>query len=346
MAANLALWFVAAERVEVRPEPCPEPGPEEVRVRTRVSAISPGTELLLYRGQMPEDLAADETLPALQGRLAYPLKYGYAAVGQVEALGARVASDWLGRRVFAFQPHQACFVARPDELFPIPDDVPDEDAVFLPNMETAVNFVMDGTPVIGERVVVLGQGVVGLLTTALLSRFPLEVLLTYDRYPLRRAWSKRLGAHTSLDPDAADALAQGRARLAPRGAYDGADLVYEVSGAPEALNMALALAGFAGRVVIGSWYGTKRANLDLGGRFHRSRVRLLSSQVSTLDPRWLGRWDKARRFAVAWRMLREVQPSRLVTHRVPIQQAQTAYRWLAERPNEALQVLLTYPQAD
>jgi len=342
MATNWAVWFVAPGVVEVRPAPCPEPPAGHVRVRTYLSAISPGTELLFYRGQIPQGLAVDVTLPALQGRLAYPLQYGYAAVGRVEALGPQVDPAWLDRWVFAFQPHQACFVAPVAELFPLPADVTPEDAVFLPNMETAVNFVMDGAPLIGERVVVLGQGVVGLLTAALLAQFPLTILLTFDRYPLRRAWSERLGAHASLDPDADEALTAARAYLDARGEYDGADLTYEVSGVPQALNLALALTGFAGRVVIGSWYGTKRAPLDLGGRFHRSRIRLLSSQVSTIDPRWLGRWDKARRFAVAWRMIRTVRPARLITHRIPVQQAAQAYALLAERPQETLQVVLTY----
>ncbi|MCB0057282.1 MAG: zinc-binding dehydrogenase, partial [Caldilineaceae bacterium] len=133
----------------------------------------------------------------------------------------------------------------------------------------------------------------GLLTTALLARFPLAELVAVDPLPQRRALALDLGAHRALAPDDLDDPAS----------YD---LVYEVSGAPAALNTALALAGYAGRVVIGSWYGAKQAPIDLGGAFHRSRIRLLSSQVSTLDPRWLGRWDKARRLDVAWAMLRDL----------------------------------------
>jgi threonine dehydrogenase-like Zn-dependent dehydrogenase len=120
-------------------------------------------------------------------------------------------------------------------------------------------------------------------------------------------------------------------------------LTYEVSGAPAALNTALARTGYAGRVVIGSWYGSKQAPIDLGGAFHRSRIRLLASQVSTLDPRWLGRWDKARRFAVAWEMLRHLDAGALITHRLPVMQAPEAYRLLDQEPQQALQVLLEYP---
>ncbi len=339
---NQALYFVAPRRVKVRPEPCPAPGSGEVRVRTRLSAISPGTEMLIYRGQMPSGMAADETLAALRGDLTYPLKYGYAAVGEVVDLGPGVATDWFGRLVFAFQPHQRCFVAPVTALHPLPDDVPPERAVLLPNMETAVNLLMDGAPLIGERVVVLGQGVVGLLTTALLARFPLAALVTFDRYPLRRQMGLDLGATLSLDPLAADAIETARAHLGAQGFYDGADLTYEVSGNPQALDLALHLTGFAGRVILGSWYGTKRATLDLGGRFHRSRIRLISSQVSTLAPEHTARWDKARRLDVAWQMLRDLPPIAWITHRIPFDQAEQAYRLVDEHPEEALQVVLTY----
>ncbi len=339
---NTALYFTAPRRVEQRTEPCPAPGPGQVRVRTLISAISPGTEMLIYRGQMPQALAADETLEALAGALAYPLKYGYAVAGRVTDLGAGVDAAWQGRLVFAFQPHQTCFVASVESLLPVPEGVPPERAAFLPNMETAVNFLLDGAPRIGEKAAVLGQGVVGLLTTALLAQFPLTALVVYDRYPLRRETARRLGATAALDPAAPDALEAAREALGARDLYDGADLTYEVSGNPQALELALELTGFAGRVVIGSWYGTKRAPLDLGGRFHRSRIRLLASQVSTLAPEHTGRWSKARRLSVAWDMLRAFPAEELITHRFPFAQAAEAYRLLDERPEEAIQVIFTY----
>lgn len=342
---NEALYFTAPRQVALRREPCPAPGPGQVRVRTRLSAISPGTEMLLYRGQMPSSLPADEALEALAGPLAYPLKYGYAAVGQVTDLGPGVPEAWAGRWVFAFQPHQTCFVATVASLHPVPTDIPPERAAFLPNMETAVNFLLDGAPLIGERVAVLGQGVVGLLTTALLARFPLAALVAFDRYPLRRETARALGATLALDPAAPDALEAARVHLAAHDRYAGADLTYELSGNPAALNLALALTGFAGRVVIGSWYGTKRAALDLGGRFHRSRIRLLSSQVTTLAPEHTGRWDKARRLALAWEMLRTFPAERLITHRIPFAQAAQAYRLLDAQPDRAIQVILTYDDA-
>jgi 2-desacetyl-2-hydroxyethyl bacteriochlorophyllide A dehydrogenase len=337
-----ALYFLAPYRVAVREECLPPPVPGLVLVQTVVSAISPGTELLIYRGQAPADMPVDATIPALSGALAFPLKYGYAAVGRVIAVGSAAERDWSGRLVFAFQPHASHFLSAPAELLPVPDALPPEEAVFLPNMETAVNFLMDGHPLIGERVVVFGQGMVGLLTTALLVRVPLSRLITLDRYASRRERSRELGAHVSLDAGEDDVLARLQACLQVEHGAAGADLTYELSGNPVALEQAIAVTGFNGRIVIGSWYGQKRADLDLGGRFHRSRLRLISSQVSTIAPEWTGRWTKGRRLHVAWQMLQHVRPAHLITHRLPFEQASQAYALLDQHPEAAIQVLFTY----
>jgi 2-desacetyl-2-hydroxyethyl bacteriochlorophyllide A dehydrogenase len=337
MEGMLSLYFYEPGRVEVRPEPLPLPGPGQVLVRTLLSAISPGTEMLVYRGQFPGGTAVDPNISALAGAFSYPLRYGYSCVGQVEMLGDGVASAWDGRRVFAFQPHASHFLAAPDELLPLPDGIDPQQAVFLPNMETAVNFVMDGAPLIGEQAAVFGQGIVGLLTTALLSRFPLAALVALDPFELRRQAALELGASASLDPFS-PTLDNDLARLIP----GGADLVYELSGAPAALDRAIRTARFSGRVVVGSWYGQKTAPLDLGGHFHRSRIRLVSSQVSSLAPELSGRWDKARRFELAWKMLAHVGPSRWITQRFPIQQAAQAYQLIDRSPGETIQVVLTY----
>jgi 2-desacetyl-2-hydroxyethyl bacteriochlorophyllide A dehydrogenase len=337
-----ALYFTAPYCVSVREEPLALPTAGQVLVQTLISALSPGTELLIYRGQAPTDIAVDETIPALAGAFGFPLKYGYAAVGRVMVVGADVAPEWKGRLVFSFHPHESHFLVSPADLIPVPAALSLEEAAFLPNMETAVNFLMDGRPLIGERVVVFGQGVVGLLTTALLAQLPLARLITVDRYPLRRGHSVAAGAHASLAPDLPDSGAQLRALLQDGDSPPGADLTYELSGNPAALDQALAATGVNGRVVIGSWYGQKRVHVDLGGRFHRSRIRLVSSQVSTLAPQWTGRWTKARRLQVAWRMLEHVRTPHLITHRVPFAQAARAYALLDQHPDEAMQVILTY----
>lgn len=328
-----AVWFAGPGRVEVREEPVAVPAAGEVLVETVCSAISAGTELLVLRGEAPADLAVDAALPAFAGAGAFrfPLRYGYAAAGRVIGLGESVAAGWLGRLVFALQPHGSHFTTATAELQSVPAGIEAEDAVLLANMETAVNLALDGAPLLGERVAVIGQGSVGLLLTGLLARFPLASLVTFDHYPLRREQSLALGAGRSLDP-------------AEPGTHEvgWADLVYEVSGRPAALDLAVALAGYEGRIVVGSWYGAKRASVDLGGRFHRERLRLVSSQVSTIAPALRGRWDAARRFGAAWDGIRTLRPARLITHRFPVERAAEAYELLGQRPETALQVCLTY----
>ena len=337
-----AVYFTAPKNLSIQVETLPPPAVGQLLIKTRLSAISAGTELLVYRGEFPQELPLDENIASLAGNFAYPLKYGYAAVGEVVALGPGGDPAWLGKRVFTFQPHASHFLAAPEELHPLPEDLPLEDAVFLPNMETAVNFLLDGAPLVGEQIAVLGQGVVGLLTTALLAATPVARLVSLDFLPLRRQASLELGAHASLDPAEPNAVEQARALLQSGSSYPGADLIYELSGSPAALDQAIEIAGFSGRVVIGSWYGRKRAPINLGGRFHRDRLQLISSQVSTLAPVHLGRWDKARRFQTAWEWLRKIQPARLITHRFALHQAREAYALLDEHPEETLQVILTY----
>lgn len=338
---RVSLFFTAPGQVSVREEPLQTSGPGQVTIRTLLTAISSGTETLLYRGQFPEDLDLDDNIDALSGAVEYPLKYGYSAVGEVIDLGQGVSPEWMGRRVFAFQPHVSHFVADLNSLQVIPAGLAMDNAVFLPNMETAVNFTMDGAPTIGEKVVVLGQGIVGLLTTALLSQHPLASLVTLDRYPLRREASLSCGASVSLDPNDTQALEVILQEPSVEG-HRGADLVFELSGDPGALNQAISMCGFNGRIVIGSWYGKKQAAIDFGGWFHRSRIKLISSQVSSIHPEYSARWDKSRRFQVAWDMLQRVTPSHLITHKFPIQEAAQAYRLLTENPGETIQIIFSY----
>lgn len=344
MNERQSLFFKAPYEVAVCSEPISSPGNGEVLVATELSAISPGTEMLFYRDQVPSELAVDATIDALGEKFSYPLKYGYAVIGRVQALGQGVDQRWLDRRVFVFHPHESHFVTALSNLHSVPEELSSAAAVLLPLMETAVSFLMDARPMIGERVVLFGQGIVGLLTTAMLAQYPLAKLITLDRFPLRRHWSRQLGAMDALDPVATNASERLYAHLSAAGSYVGADLLFELSGNPQALDLAIATAGYDGRVLIGSWYGKKRANLDLGSQFHRSNVRLISSQVSHISPAWRGRFDQARRLNIAWTMLAKHDPERLITHRFPIEQAHLAYQLLDQDPGSTVQVLLTYDQ--
>jgi len=333
------LLFLGPGRVAVEEGPAPLPGADEVLVGVRFSAISPGTEMLVYRDEWPPGVPVDPTITALAGAFAYPLAYGYGAVGRVLATGEKVAGEWLGRRVFAFHPHQDLFCAAPATLHTIPDDIDDDTALFLPSMETAVNLLLDGRPLIGEQVTVVGQGIVGLLTTALLARLPLAALTTLDHQPLRRQASISMGAGRCLDPADPDLLSQLGAVLGQGGT---ADLVYELSGNPAGLDSAIALARFSGRVVVGSWYGAKRVDLDLGSFFHRGRLTLISSQVSSIAPELAGRWSSGRRLALAWEMLRLVRPAALITQRFQLSEAAAAYALIDRAPGETIQVVLEH----
>ena len=331
------LYITAPRQVEPREEALPALGADDILVETTCSAISAGTEMLIYQGRFPHDLETDSVISSLRGGFKYPLAYGYACVGKVVEVGKQVNREWLGRPVFGFQPHTSHFISEAKTLFRIPHSLQPENACFLPNMETAVNLVQDGAPIFGERVLVLGQGVIGLLTASLLNKFPIEALVTADCYELRRKASLTLKVGDALDPNSEsfqnDSSAYRQRKF---------DLTFELSGNPAALNDALALTAFSGRIVIGSWYGEKLAEIDLGGAFHRSRIKLISSQVSTIAPELSGRWDKARRFEVAWQALERIKPEKWITHRFSIDQAEKAYRLLDENPQETIQILVTY----
>jgi len=337
MSSRRTVYFVGPRQAVVREESLPAPASGQMLVKTTLSAISSGTEMLVYRGQFPGGLSVDESIPALKGDFHFPLCYGYAAVGCVTDLGKDVPDHWLGRPVLSFQPHTTHFLATPETVFPLPEGLPAESACFLPNTETAVNLVQDGAPLLGENIMVFGQGSVGLLTAALLSQFPLHTLVTADLYPCRREASLALGVTASLDSNAPDFNERLRA-LFP----DGADLTYELSGAPATLNLAISATRFSGRLVVGSWYGNKPVQLDLGGTFHRSRIRLISSQVSSIAPELTGRWNKSRRFEVAWQALRLIQPEKWITHRFAHENAAEAYALLDHSPLETIQVILEY----
>lgn len=325
------LFFTAPKKIEIRESTLPSLKENEVLVKTICSAISAGTEMLVYRGQFPHLANAHDNVSS---DLDYPLAYGYACVGVVKEIGKEVNSEWLNKVVFAFHPHASHFISKIESLFPIPDFLSSDSACFLPNMETAVNLVQDGAPILGERVLVLGQGVVGLLTASLLREFPLESLVTVDNYELRRkalqVESKKLEVKSLTTFD-----------LKPS-SFDPFDLTFELSGSPSALNDAIALTAFSGRIVIGSWYGQKRAEIDLGGAFHRSRIKLISSQVSTISPELSGRWDKSRRFDVAWKALERIKPEKWITHRFSLSDAEKAYRLLDENPQETIQAVFDY----
>jgi 2-desacetyl-2-hydroxyethyl bacteriochlorophyllide A dehydrogenase len=325
------LYFTSPKQIEIRETKLADLKADEVLVETICSAISAGTEMLVYRGQFPHLADIHDTV---SNDLTYPLAYGYACVGRIKEIGKQVDKSFENQLVFAFQPHTSSFIAHASSLIIIPASLSAETACFLPNMETAVNLVQDGAPILGERVLVLGQGIIGLLTASLLSEFPLESLIAVDQYELRRKALDDKGPRSKIKSLSPADLG--------RSTFDKHDLTFELSGSPAALNDAIKSTAFSGRIVIGSWYGQKNSPIDLGGSFHRSRIKLISSQVSTISPELSGRWDKSRRFDVTWKALERVQPERWITQRFSLSDAGKAYQLLDENPQETIQIIFQY----
>jgi len=337
------LWFTEPFQVEVREKELLLPGPEQALVRNLYSGISAGTELLVYRGQVPESMQLEANLPSLSdGAISYPLQYGYACVGRVEQVGNSVNNSWIGKTVFSFQPHASRFLGNVSELIPLPEGLDPQSAIFLANMETAVNIALDARPQLGDRIVVLGQGILGLLVNGILSDFPLAALHVADTMASRRAKGEQTGATAGFDPENPADIETLKAKLQldqPRG---GADIVLELSGDPAAVNLAVELCAYSGRGVVGSWYGSKTAELRLGERFHRNRINIASSQVSSIAPELSGRWNKKRRLSVAWNRIRKLQPEKFISHRLPLSNAAEAYRLLDTVSEETLQIVFDY----
>ncbi len=333
--AARALWLTAPRTAAFRGAEAPPPGPGQVRVRALASAVSHGTEMLVYRGEVPHDLPLD--LPTLAGGFAFPIKYGYASVGRVTDVGADVRRLAPGDAVFVLHPHQSAYVVPATMPVRLPDGLDPLVGVFTAHVETAVNILLDTPLHLGETALVFGQGTVGLLVSQLLKRAGARYVIGVDPLERRRDLARAVGVDVALSPD--DDLP---ARLHALTGGRGADLAIEVSGAPAALQAAIDAVAVEGTVVVASWYGTKPVTLTLGGHFHRGRVRLRSSQVGRLNPDLAPRWDYARRTETVVELLPQLHLAELVSHRFPFAQAPEAYQLLDAHPGETVQVVLTY----
>ena len=332
---SLSVWFPSAREVELRSETVPDVGPEEVRLEAIASAISHGTEMLVYRGQVPDGLDLD--LPTLRGSFNFPIKYGYASVGRVVEAGARVTCLARGDAAFVHHPHQSTYVVPATMPVRLAGDLDPTLGVFLANVETATNVVVDAAPRLGERVAVFGQGVVGLLITQLLRRTGVSQIIVVEPVARRRELACDVGADVALGAhSAAEAIRDLTDGL-------GVDLAIEASGSPAALDPALDALAFGGTCVVCSWYGTKPVELKLGGAFYRRRLRIVSSQVSTIDAGLQPRWTHQRRLSLARDLLPNLKLSSLISHRIPFERAAEAFALVDQQLEQAVQVVLTYP---
>ncbi|MEZ4239118.1 MAG: zinc-binding alcohol dehydrogenase [Myxococcota bacterium] len=285
------MWVVGPRTAEIRPERLRAPGPGEVRVRTTWSGISRGTERLVLEGRVPPSLAQSMRAPHQAGDFPWPVKYGYCNVGVVEA-GALPA----GTRVFCLFPHQDRYVVGADQVVALPDDEPSERAVLADNVETAVNAVWDAQVGPGDRVTVVGAGVVGSLVGWICAGIPGVRVVLVDPLPARAEAARALGCAWSP----------------PEGAPGDQDVVFHASATPAGLATALSLAGPEAMVVELSWYGTTPVPAPLGEAFHHRRLQLRSSQVGSLPPARRPRWDYRRRLGLALALLADPAPDVLV----------------------------------
>lgn len=288
-----AFWIAGCERGEIREESLREPAAGQVLVRALHSGVSRGTELLVYRGKVPPSEHQRMRAPHQAGEFPWPVKYGYASVGEV----VHGPDSLTGRRVFCLHPHQTAYVVPADAVVPLPADVPPARAVLAANMETALNLVWDAEVGAGDRMAVVGAGTVGALVAYLAARHP--------------------GADVELvDVDARKAeiaRALGVGFAGPARARGDADVVIHASGTSAGLATAFGLAGFEATVVEASWYGEALVPVPLGEAFHARRLTLRSSQVGEVSPARRARWTRRRRLEMALSLLGDPTLDALVT---------------------------------
>ena len=312
-------WIEEPGQGEILRRDLPPRQGDEVLVRTRFSGISRGTETLVFRGHVPRSQYVEMRAPFQEGSFPAPIKYGYSSVGEVlEATDSTL--DLEGRPVFCLYPHQTLYQVPASAVTLLPPDLPPERAVLAANMETAVNAVWDGMPSAGDRVVIIGAGVIGLLIAWLCRRIPGTEVTAVDLNPSRKGLAAALNVALRTD--------------APRGAD--ADLVFHASGSPTGLRSALETAGIEATVVEVSWYGDESVCLPLGETFHSRRLTIKSSQVGRLPPTRSPRWTTARRIQLALNLLRDPALDALITGESDFEDLPDAMARLSSDPGDEL----------
>ncbi|HZS84391.1 MAG TPA: zinc-binding alcohol dehydrogenase [Stellaceae bacterium] len=320
MSDARAFWLEEPGRGALRRHALPpEPPPGCVRIRALASGISRGTEGLVFRGKVPASQRAAMRCPFQEGDFPAPVKYGYASVGVVEAGPAGL----LGRRVFCLFPHQDRYDVPADAVQPVPEALPDDRAVLAANMETALNALWDAAPRLGDRIAVVGAGVVGSLAAALAARLPGAQVELVDIDPTRAALAAALGCRFAL----------------PETAQTEADLVIHASGSAAGLATALRLAGFEADIIELSWYGDEAVAAPLGEAFHSRRLTLRSSQVGAVAPARRARWTRGRRLALALALLADPVFDRLLAEPCRFEELPAVMPRLSAEPGALCQVV-------
>ena len=321
-----AVWYVGKGAVELRAAPLPRPQPGEAVVRSLFSGISRGTERLVFNGEVGRSEWERMRCPNQEGAFPFPVKYGYCATGVVEV----GPGELLGRTVFCLHPHQDHFNAPLATLVPVPDGVPARRATLAANMETALNALWDSAAGPGDRIVVVGAGVVGLLVAALAARLPGAEVTVVDVDESRRPVAQSQGARFTP----------------PKQAPGEADIVFHASATAAGLNAAISCAGFEGTIVEMSWYGDKPVQIDLGGAFHSRRLKLVSSQVGHVSPGRRPRWTHRRRVEAAVGLLAAMPAlDALVAEEIAFEDAPRKLPGILGPGGRGLVPVIRYPEA-
>jgi 2-desacetyl-2-hydroxyethyl bacteriochlorophyllide A dehydrogenase len=329
-----AVWFTGKRQAALRREELPAVRAGEVLVSAVTSLVSAGTEMNFFRGHVtPTDHV---TLPTMRGTVPYPVKYGYQVVGRVEEAGAG-SGFAAGDLVFATHPHQDRFVIPVPLVYPVISGLTPQQAALTNMCAVAYGGLLEVPVRIGDVVGVSGLGVIGTLA-AWLARRTAGRLILIDPLAERRDRATWVGADAVVHPDDAVSaiaeLSEGR----------GADVYFEASGAPDALQTALSTTGAEGRVVVISYFGSRAVGLRLSPEFIQRRQRIVGTFAAELPGELLPRWDKRRKMRVAMEQLSRLDVTRLVSHRIPFAEAASAYRLIDEHPRESLGVLLEYEE--
>jgi threonine dehydrogenase-like Zn-dependent dehydrogenase len=319
-----SLWYAKKGVAELRAAPLPTPGPGQARVRTLFSGISRGTERLVFSGAVGQSEWERMRGPMQEGSFPFPVKYGYCATGVVEDGPA----DLRGKTVFCLHPHQDYFNAPLEALSVVPEAVPARRATLAANMETALNALWDAGAGPGDRIVVVGAGVVGLLVASLAARLPGATVTAVDLDQSRKPILQALGADLA-SPDRAPGEA---------------DIVFHASASAAGLNTAIACTGPEGTIVEMSWYGDKPVTIDLGGAFHSRRLKLVSSQVGLISTGRRLRWDYPRRRAMALSLLTQPALDALVAEEIAFADAPRELPRIFAPDAQGLAPVIRYPE--
>jgi threonine dehydrogenase-like Zn-dependent dehydrogenase len=319
---NTALWYIADGRAELRPAAARTPNAGEVQIRALYSGISRGTERLVFRGRVPASEHQRMRCPYQDGNFPFPVKYGYALVGTV----AEGPLSHIGRNVFVLHPHQREVCIDASSVHVLPDALPPRRAALSANMETALNIAWDARAMPGDRILIVGGGVLGLLTAGILAQLPGADVTVCDVDATRGAVTAKLGAKFA----------------APSNVPPDQDIVIHTSASAEGLKTALSSAGVEARVIEASWFGDRDIAVPLGEAFHARRLQLISSQVGAVPADRRVRWTYARRMSKAFELLCDERFDALITGEVAFDDAPDALPTILGDNASGLMTVLRY----